>query len=59
MRNRGMIVTANAINSSVKPSIPEKVLGTSREIIKSVIENANTASLKFSSLVGFSPLIVN
>ena len=45
---RGIIVTAKAINSSDSSSICENVLGTSSDIIKRVIENAKTASLKLT-----------
>jgi hypothetical protein len=50
---RGIIVTAKAINSSDSSSICENVLGTSSDIIKRVIENAKTASLKFLILWSF------
>jgi len=59
IRNNGMIVMAKAISSSVNSNILEKVLGTSSDIINSVIEKAKTASLKFSSRVGLSLLILN
>jgi hypothetical protein len=59
IRNKGMIVIAKANNSSVSSNILEKVFGTSRDIISNVIENANTASLKFSSREGLSLLILN
>lgn len=50
---------AKAISSSESSSMREKVFGTSSEIISSVIEKANTASLKFSNLEGLSFLILN
>lgn len=51
--NNGMIVIAKAISSSVSSSMRVNVLGTSRDIISSVIEKANTASLKFPVAKGF------